>query len=143
MSNQVILIRLGSERDTTACKYREDDMQYLLLIYDEESRRPEMTPAEAEVSWKPWADYSDWLREAGWFVGGEALQRTATATTLRQVDGKTVTTDGPFAETKEQLGGFYLIDCPNLDDAIEATKRMPALERGFSVEIRPIYRPEG
>jgi len=115
-------------------------MEYLLLIYGDESKRPEMTPAEAEVSWKGWADYTDWLRETGWYLGGEALQRVRTATTLREVDGKVVTTDGPFAETKEQLGGYYLIDCPDLDDAIEATKRMPALERGFSVEIRPIQK---
>ncbi|MGH2590491.1 MAG: YciI family protein, partial [Actinomycetota bacterium] len=72
-----------------------------------------------------------------WFVGGEALQETASATTVREKDGKIVTTDGPFAETKEQLGGFYLLKCENLDEAIEAASKIPSVGRG-SVEVRPV-----
>jgi hypothetical protein len=69
--------------------------------------------------------------------GGDALQATATATSVRVRDGKTMTTDGPFAETKEQLGGFYMVDCDNLDQAIEAASRIPAA-RGGTIEVRPI-----
>ena len=113
-------------------------MQYLLLIYGDETARPDPSPEEMEVMLKPWWDYQDWLTKNGWYMGGEALQRTPTATTVRQQDGKALTTDGPFAETKEQLGGFYMIDCEDLDQAIEAASRMPALERGSSIEVRPI-----
>jgi hypothetical protein len=69
--------------------------------------------------------------------GGDALQATAAATSVRVRDGKTVTTDGPFAETKEQLGGYYMIDCDNLDQAIDAASRIPAA-RGGTIEVRPI-----
>jgi len=114
-------------------------MRYLLLIYGDESDRPEM-PEEADAEgMKPWNDYSDWLREKGWYRGGEALEPTATATTVRERDGKTLTTDGPFAETKEQLGGFYLIECGNLDEAIEAASKIPSLAFGQPVEVRPIF----
>ena len=71
-------------------------------------------------------------------LGGEALQPTSDATTVREQNGKVMTTDGPFAETKEQLGGYYLIDAPNLDDAIEAASKMPNIVTGGSVEVRPI-----
>jgi hypothetical protein len=114
-------------------------MRYLLLIYgDESARSGEMTPEAAEAEMKRWTDYGQWLREKGWHHAGEALQETSTATTVREKNGKTVTTDGPFAETKEQLGGFYLIDAPNLDDAIEAASKMPNIPFGGSVEVRPI-----
>jgi hypothetical protein len=115
-------------------------MQYLLMIYGDETKRPQppSSPEEMEIALKPWWDYGDWLKEKGWYVGGDALQPTTTATTVRERDGKILSTDGPFAETKEQLGGYFLVECANLDEAIQATSRMPALERGGSVEIRPI-----
>ena len=115
-------------------------MEYLLLIYSDESQRAEMPPEEMEVALKGWFDYTDWLREKGWHRAGEALTPTASATTIRERNGEILTTDGPFAETREQLGGYYLVDCANLDEAIEASSRMPVLSRGGSVEIRAIQK---
>ena len=112
-------------------------MEYLLLIYSDESQRAEMTPEEMEVALKGWFDYTDWLREKGWHRAGEALTPTASATTIRERNGEILTTDGPFAETKEQLAGYYLIECENLDQAIEAASRIPAVDRG-SIEVRPV-----
>ena len=122
-------------------------MRYLLLIYGDETARPDrstMTPDEVEVTLKPWWEYADWLKEKGWYIGADALQPTTTATTVREREGKALTTDGPFAETKEQLGGFYMVDCENLDQAIEAASRIPAVANGGSIEVRPIQEfPEG
>jgi hypothetical protein len=111
-------------------------MEYLLLIYGDENAAAQMAQ-DRDVAMKGWRDYDGWLTEKGWKLAGEALQPTNTATTVREQAGKTVTTDGPFAETKEQLGGFYMVRCENLDEAIEAASRMPIIGRG-SVEIRPI-----
>jgi hypothetical protein len=118
-------------------------MRYLLLIYNDESWRDEVTPDEFEVMLKPWFEYGDWLREKGWHLGSSPLQPTRTATTVRKVDEKPITTDGPFAETKEALGGYYLIECANLDEAIEAASRIPVLDMGGSVEVRPIQEIPG
>lgn len=112
-------------------------MQYLLLIYGDEKARAQAAPAEQEVAMKAWWDYTDWLTDKGWRKAGDALHPTTTATTVREKGGQVVTVDGPFAETREQLGGYYLIECANLDEAIEAASRMPNMGRG-SVEIRPI-----
>jgi hypothetical protein len=119
-------------------------MEYLLLIYGDETAGASMSPEERDVSVKSWGDYDGWLTEKGWKIAGEALQPTQTATTVREQGGKIITTDGPFAETKEQLGGFYLIRCENLDQALEAASKMPNIGRG-SVEVRPImdFDPEG
>jgi hypothetical protein len=115
-------------------------MRYLLLIYNQES---DWQPEDMEVALKPWWDYAAWLKEKGWYVGADALQPTATATTVRVREEKTLSTDGPFAETKEQLGGYYMIDCENLDQAIEAASRIPLADVG-SIEVRPIQEfPEG
>jgi hypothetical protein len=122
---------------------KEDGMQYLLLIYGDESQQ-EQQPEDMAAALKPWWDYGDWLKEKGWYVGGNALQPTAAATTVRAQGGKSLTTDGPFAETKEQLGGYYMVDCKNLDEAIEAASRIPAVEWGGSIEVRPVQEfPEG
>src|SRR5438093_13301305 len=114
-------------------------MRYLLLIYGDESQRraPSASPEDLEVALKPWWEFNAFLREKGWYLGGDALQPTTTATTVRVTDGKVVTTDGPFAETKEQLGGYYMIECDNLDQAIEAASRIPVMD-GFSIEVRPV-----
>ena len=112
-------------------------MRYLLLIYGDETTRPQPAPDEMEAWLKPWWDYQDWLTKKGWYIGGDALQPTASATTVRERNGKTLTTDGPFAETKEQLGGFYMVDCENLDQAIEAASKIPAA-RGGVIEVRPL-----
>jgi hypothetical protein len=125
-------------------------MKYLLLIYADEATaeaaQASTPPDEQAAQMKLWYDYGDWLTEKGWFIAGDALQATSTATSVRAPDGKTVVTDGPFAETKEQLGGYYLLDVANLDEAIEAGSRCPGAMFG-TIELRPIQefpaQPEG
>jgi len=107
-------------------------MRYILLIYDNEATAP-----QDEGEMKKWFDYTDELRASGCYVAGEALHPVATATTVRVKNGKRVTTDGPFAETKEQLGGFYVVDCKDLDEALKWAEKMPSAGRG-PVEVRPI-----
>jgi len=112
-------------------------MQYLLLIYSNEADEPKMGTPAAEQHFKDYMDFSADVQERGLMLGGNALQSVSTATTVRMRDGKAQTTDGPFAETKEQLGGYYLLDCKDLDEAIECASRIPSARFG-SVEIRPI-----
>ena len=111
-------------------------MRYLLLIAEEEPVTP---PTEAD--WATMMDeyraYTRWLKERGWYGGGEALQPASTATTVSVRDGQRIVTDGPFAETKEQLGGYFLLEAPTLDDAIEAAARIPGARTG-RIEVRPI-----
>ena len=112
-------------------------MRYLVLLY-EEPRQGEPTPEQREAEMMRWAAFTKETFERGVNRGGEALEPVQTATTVRVRSGKTVTTDGPFAETKEELGGFYLLECNDLDEAIELAAKTPTAERG-SVEIRPIW----
>jgi hypothetical protein len=112
-------------------------VRYLLLIYGDEGHWSQWSPEETQAELDAYAKYSAWLQEKGWLRAGDALQPTPTATTVRVREGQLLTTDGPFAETKEQLGGYYLIACDDLDQAIEAAARLPAA-RGGSIEIRPI-----
>jgi len=111
-------------------------MRYLLMIYEVD--RGTRSPAEAMENSKKYAAFTTDVRARNLFQAGEALEPTHTATTVRVRDGRTVVTDGPFMETKEFLGGFYLLDCKDLDEAIELAKRIPAVEHG-SIEIRPIW----
>jgi hypothetical protein len=112
-------------------------MRYLLLIYTQESNEP---PAQdvAMAEMQAYDAFTRDIKARGLFQAGEALTPTPTATTVRIRDGETVTTDGPFAETKEALGGFYLIDARDLDEAIEIAVRIPAAKHG-SIEVRPIW----
>lgn len=111
-------------------------MQYLLLIYTEESA--EMPPVEVMDAEKEAYDvFTRHIAERGAFRGGAALHASATATTVRVRDGQTLATDGPFAETKEVLGGYYLVEAADLDEAIDFAARIPGARRG-SVEVRPI-----
>ena len=114
-------------------------MQYLLLIYQAEPAADAQSGAD-EMTGELAADaaFTRETRERGQFVAGEALEPTATATSVRVRDGKTVVTDGPFAETKEALGGFYLLDCRDLDEAIEMAAKIPGARRG-TIEVRPIW----
>ena len=112
-------------------------MQYMLLIYGDESAGAQMTEEEGAKIGQAYADYSKWLADKGWMRAGDPLRDTAHATTVRVRNGETVTTDGPFAETKEQLGGYYLIECENLDQAIEAAAKIPTAANG-SIEVRPV-----
>jgi hypothetical protein len=111
-------------------------MQYLVLIYSEEQAAPPDAERVGGVMVE-YNDYSDMLRERGAFLAGEALQSTQTATTIRIRDGQTLTTDGPFAETKEALGGFYQIEAKDLDEALQLAAACPGAKWG-SIEVRPI-----
>lgn len=108
-------------------------MKYMLLIYEAEAHEGEVDPEELQK----WFDLTESMEEAGVMVAGDALQPVGTATTVRARDGRTVTSDGPFAETKEQLGGFYIVDVPDLDEALRWAERMPNVGRG-SIEVRPV-----
>jgi hypothetical protein len=112
-------------------------MRYLALIYNDESAFSKQTEAETQAEYQAYMQFGADGREAGVIKTGEALQPTHTATSVRVREGKLVTTDGPFAETKEQLGGFYLLDCPNLDEAIAWAAKIPGAKNGC-VEVRPI-----
>lgn len=108
-------------------------MRYLLLIYEDESKSP--PPDDAEMA--RWFQVTDAMKEAGIHLAGEALHPVEAATTVRVKSGETLATDGPFAETREQLGGFYLLDVPDLDQAIAWAAKLPTADRG-SIEIRPV-----
>jgi hypothetical protein len=112
-------------------------MRYLLLIYEQE---PTETPPDdvAAAEYAAYDAFTSEVRDRGIFEAGEALRTTATATTVRVRDGETIATDGPFAETKEALGGFYLLNARDLDEAIELAAKIPAAKRG-SIEVRPIW----
>src|SRR3954470_5416686 len=112
-------------------------VRYLLTIYHDETIIAARSPEEnAEVGARYFA-LADEMRAAGAYVGGDGLQPAATATTVRVRDGERLTIDGPFAETKEQLAGFYLVECKDLDEAIEWAAKIPGSEVG-SVEVRPV-----
>ena len=111
-------------------------MRYLLLIY-EEGRRGDVTPEDWRAMLQEYATYTEWLSGTGWMGGGEALADVTDATTVSVRDGRRIVTDGPFAETKEILGGYFLLDAPDLDAAIEAAARIPGAKTG-KIEIRPI-----
>lgn len=112
-------------------------MKYVCLIYDEEKKLDAMSPNESEAFMGEYFAFTDWIRQSGHYLGGEALQPVKAATTVRVRNGKTATTDGPFAETKEQLGGFYVIDARDLNDAIRVAAQIPSARLG-SIEIRPL-----
>ena len=112
-------------------------MKYLCLIYDEESLWQKMSPDEMGKVMGEYNAFGEDIKASGHFIGGNALQPTSTATTVRVRNGKTITSDGPFAETKEQLGGYYLIEAKDLNDALQVAARIPGAKLG-SVEVRPI-----
>lgn len=114
-------------------------MQYLLMIYADESRMKDVTPADREAMYVEYRALTDSLIKSGHMRAGDALQPTSTATTVRVRDGKTLTTDGPFAETKEQLGGYYLVEAKDLDEATKLAARIPGARQG-SIEVRPIMQ---
>jgi hypothetical protein len=113
-------------------------MKYLLLIYSNEAGEASAKPAEIEAMMGAYGAYSAALTQAKAFVGGERLRPTSTATTVRVVDGKPKMLDGPYADTKEQLGGYYMIDVPDLDAALAWAAKCPAAQHG-SVEVRAVW----
>ncbi len=112
-------------------------MRYLCLIYENEKQWESMPPAEGEAIMGEYFAFTEGIRSNGKLGAGEALQPTPTATTVRVRNGKVSTTDGPYAETKEQLGGFYLIDAKDLNDAIQVASKIPSARHG-AVEVRPV-----
>jgi hypothetical protein len=112
-------------------------MKYLLTLWGDEARNADLTPEQMAEGMKRWDAYTKDTRDAGAFLGGEGLQPTATATTVQIPEGgDPIVTDGPFAETKEQLGGFYLLECKDLDEALEWARKIPM--PGGKVEVRPV-----
>jgi len=112
-------------------------MQYMCLIYATEGTGPQPGTPEFGAFMKGYMDFTAEVRESGAFVAGDALQPIATATTVSVENGKTMTTDGPFAETKEQLGGYYLLECKDLDEAIAHAAKIPSAAFG-RIEVRPV-----
>jgi hypothetical protein len=112
-------------------------MQYLLTIYADESSWSDATPEDVGKLMAAYGALGEEMKAAGVILGGEGLQPTSTATSVKVRNGETITTDGPFAETREQLGGYYLVDVKDLDEAIRWAAKIPDAERG-TVEVRPV-----
>jgi hypothetical protein len=112
-------------------------MRYVLLIYGSEAASARMTQEESAALMQAYSEFTNEVQQRGILTGGEALQSISTATTVRVRNGTILTTDGPFAETKEQLAGYYVLNCKDLDEAIELAARIPDALNG-SVEIRPV-----
>jgi hypothetical protein len=113
-------------------------MQYLLLIYGNEAAMLDRPAEQAKQTLAAYVAYADAMKQAGVLVGGQRLRPTRDATTVRAANGKTSVLNGPFAETKEQLGGYFLIEAPDLDAALAWAKRCPGAAHG-SIEVRPIW----
>ena len=111
-------------------------MKYMCLIYADEGVERKPGP-DAEQLYKDYWQFTQEVTESGKFVAGDALESVSTATTVRVRDGEVLTSDGPFAETKEQLGGFYILDCEDLDEAMAWAAKIPSAKQG-SIEVRPI-----
>ena len=112
-------------------------MQYLLLIYRNDAEYGKMGPAERKQMSAEYGEFTQSIIQSGHFKAGDGLQPTTTATTVRVRDDKMLTTDGPFAETREQLGGYYLVEAKDLDTAIGLAARIPGAKTG-SIEVRPV-----
>ena len=113
-------------------------MRYMLMIYRDEKEWEAMSVQERGAVYRAAVDYSEALRPSGFYQGGEPLEPTRTATTVRMKSGKAVMTDGPFAETKEQLAGYTILEARDLDEALAFVARHPLVRAGFSIEVRPI-----
>ena len=111
-------------------------MKYMLTLIGEEGGWDDVTPEQMQAEMSRWEAFGKELEQAGAFIAGEGLQESATATTIRLEGDERLVTDGPFAETKEQVGGFYLLECENLDEAIAWAKKVPL--SGGGIEVRPV-----
>ena len=114
-------------------------MKYLLMIYSDEKAYASMPPADAKRGMEAYLAYTEALKKAGVHAGGERLQSISTATTVRTTNGKTQVLNGPYTESKEQFGGYYMIDVPDLDAALAWAARCPAAQYGV-VEVRPLWQ---
>jgi hypothetical protein len=113
-------------------------MRYALLICTDESSMEARSAEEASASLNEYVAFGDEMGKRGVLQGGERLRPTTDATTVRVRDGEVLTSDGPFAETKEQMGGFFLVDCKDLDEAIDVASKIPGARIG-TIEVRPIW----
>jgi hypothetical protein len=113
-------------------------MQYMLLIYGDEGARASATKEQMGQMYAAYGAYTEAMKKAGVFKAGDPLQASSTATTVRAPEGKTKVLNGPYAETKEQLGGYYIIDVPDLDAALSWAARCPGASQG-ALEVRPIW----
>ena len=113
-------------------------MEYLALIYADESVWERMTDAEREAAYERYGEFAEAARAAGVLVGGDELSSTTSATTVRVRDRERLVSDGPYAEVKEALGGYFILDCPSLNDALDWAARIPAAQHG-AVEVRPVH----
>ena len=116
-------------------------MQYILLIYANEAEYAQLSPEQYGQMNKQYMDFTESIKQSGHYKAGEPLEPTSMATTVRVKSGRTVKTDGPFAETREQLGGFYIIDAKDLDDAVAVAARIPV--GAGCVEVRPLMQLPG
>jgi len=130
--------RIERAANGAATSSQEAEMRYMLLIYGDESQGADVSEAEQQAIMQKWFAYDREMREAGVTNQGEALQPTPTATSVRVNGGQPLVTDGPFAETREQLGGYYVLDVESLDEATELAARIPGAAHG-AVELRPAY----
>jgi hypothetical protein len=119
----------------------EFEMQYLLLIYANEAEMAAKGPAALQSMTAEYMDFTKGIIQGGQFKAGDRLKPTSAASTVRVRNGQVATTDGPFAETREQLGGYYLIEAKNLDEAIAIAARIPGAKHG-SIEVRPVWPPQ-
>jgi len=117
-------------------------MQYMLLIYVDETQALKLSEAERAALFRDYGQFTESIRQSGNLLAGAPLRPTATATTVRVREGKRLVTDGPFAETREQLGGYYLVEAKDLDEAIAMAGRIPGARWG-SIEVRPVLAREG
>jgi hypothetical protein len=113
-------------------------MNYLLLIYSNESEEAAMPQAKLGKMMQDYSDFTKSIVQSGHFKGADRLRPSSTASTVRVRNGKVTTTDGPFAETREQLGGYYMVDAKDLDEAIAIAARIPSAHSG-SIEVRPVW----
>lgn len=113
-------------------------MQYMALIYADEDVWESFSPADRETAYERYRAFADDARQAGVLVGGDELGSTRDATTVRVRDDETLVTDGPYAEVKEALGGYFVLECASIDDAVDWAARIPGAEHG-AVEVRPVH----
>jgi hypothetical protein len=143
MSKCGAAVRLSRDQAVQSTIHPENTtMKYLCLIYENEKLWETMPESEAQAVMGEYFAFTNTYRQSGHVLAGEPLQPTATATTVRVRNGKLSTTDGPFAETREQLGGYYLVEAKDLNEAIQVAAKIPAVRTG-SIEVRPVMEVSG
>jgi hypothetical protein len=148
MAGDEVVGSLGTERRRRRHRYRPKGveltpprggaMRYALLICGDETAMEAVSPEEAQASMAKYVAFGEEMGKRGVLQGGERLRPTTEATSVQVREGEVLTSDGPFAETKEQIGGFYLVDCKDLDEAIEVASKIPGAHTG-TIEVRPIW----